>query len=331
MRATGLPSYKFRVRAVLRSASGRLTVAVQKSGEAFGTDTPGDRQFNWNEPVFSQLMADQWADFQAGSMIATKSYEMTGVLGSLGDLLADLLDYLVGYVVLGPVSGVIFLGSELGLLTGLQFPGAGGLTGLMLSGGAAFLVGPGMVIPALIAGSIVGELVIKNRAMTEEEKAFAANVFGDTLPTDRIVLTNLLGLENSPFTVPAVDGKILLNLGDEAYDHPMTYARTSQGFIAGQMFIHELTHAWQIAYWPVTIGYFWEFVMDIMNRSEAVRYGPAGPSWSSFRMEQQALIVDHWFAGSNVRALQSIPGRSPMNENDPYFQYIANNIRMAQL
>ena len=49
MRATGIPSFHFRVGAVVRSATSQVTVAAQHSGKVFGTDTPGDRQNDWDE------------------------------------------------------------------------------------------------------------------------------------------------------------------------------------------------------------------------------------------------------------------------------------------
>lgn len=332
MKATGLPSYKFRVRAVLRSSNGLLTVAAQKTGEAKGLLDPGPSQFDWDEPIFSQLVADRWADVQSASMVASKSYGMSGILGTLGDLLVDWWEYLAANIVIGPVAGVIFLGSELGVLTGSQWAGPGGLVGLGVAGGVAFLTGPTMIIPAMIGGTLVGSQFVKRRAMTTAEKDFAALVFGDTLPTDRIVLTNLIGLGGAPFTIPGVDGSILLNMGDAGYDSPMAQPLfPANGYtVGGQVFIHELTHAWQIAHWPLTIGYFWEAALDHMDLPNAARYGPAGPPWSSFGEEEQAKIVDHWFAGVTFYAKRPPPTRLPRDPNDPYFTYIANNIRMGQ-
>jgi hypothetical protein len=55
MHDSGFPSYNFSVRAVVRSASGTVTVVAQKSGEVKRTDSgavSGDdpaRTFSWNE------------------------------------------------------------------------------------------------------------------------------------------------------------------------------------------------------------------------------------------------------------------------------------------
>ena len=49
------------------------------------------------------------------------------------------------------------------------------------------------------------------------------------------------------FTIPSIDNSILVNL-DDAFDHPMSYQDAPGGNYTqpGSVFIHELTHAWQI-------------------------------------------------------------------------------------
>lgn len=55
--------------------------------------------------------------------------------------------------------------------------------------------------------------------------------------------------------------------------------------------------------------------------------GPAGRPWNSYGIEEQATIVDRWFAGGAVQNPRTTaPG---MDENDPYFGYIAGDIRNA--
>src|SRR5688500_18191215 len=48
LRATGFPSFAYKVQASVRCAEGVVVVA-EASGRVFGTDTPGNRQRNWNE------------------------------------------------------------------------------------------------------------------------------------------------------------------------------------------------------------------------------------------------------------------------------------------
>src|SRR5262249_10818301 len=119
-----------------------------------------------------------------------------------------------------------------------------------------------------------------------------------SVPLDRVYLTNMSGERGQEFTVPNIDGDILVNIGN-AYDNPTTYARPGYP-IGGQVFIHELTHAWQIAHAPFTADVFWEAAKaKVDGESIAYTYGPPGREWHSFGLEQQGSIVDDWFAGSN--------------------------------
>lgn len=335
MRATGLTSYRFRLRAVVRSASGRAAVVAQKTGEVFGTDTPGDRQLDWDEPVSTPFIFNSWPDLRAGAMTVNRSTELTGVLGTFADIMGDLLEFVAAAAVLSPIpggpalAGLVFLGSELDKLADVRIVGPGGLVGIAVAGGVTFLLGPTMIIPAFVAGTLVGNLAIKHRAMSDAEKAFAGVVFGNSLPTDRIILTNLSNTQGLPLTVPNVDGAILMNMG-KGYDNPMTYTPGNAWPVHGQAFIHELTHAWQIAHTPFTSEYFWEAAASHIQGQITYFYSPPGTAWSDLYLEQQASIVDEWFAGISLKRTSPMPGRLPKDENDPYFGYIANNIRLGQ-
>ena len=147
-------------------------------------------------------------------------------------------------------------------------------------------------------------------------------------PSDQIILTNLAGLSNRAFTTPNIDGTILVNLGD-AFDHPDPMHYTNGAYPRpGQVFIHELTHAWQIFHHSFTAGLICEGIV-VQARYQlgenVYAYGPPGPPYSAFNLEAQAAIVDQWFGGNG----SSVPGRTPMNEQDPYFTYIANNLRLG--
>jgi hypothetical protein len=340
MRATGFPSYKFRVPAVLRSASGKIATAQQKSGAVYGTDTPGDREFDWSESIVSDLAAGQWAEIRTASMAVSKSYEMTGVLGTLTDLAIDVVEFLVGAEVLQGVAGavgvagVILVGFELGALTDLRVVGPGGLVGVIAAAGATCLLGPGVMLPVLVGGVLIGDIAVRNRLLNQEEVALATRVFGDTLPVDRILLTNLSGIGGTEFTVPNADGEILVNFGN-GFDDPPRHLQPARGYTQpGQLLIHELTHAWQIAHGGKPPEYFWRAALAKIQGSSAYRYGPAGPPFGEFGLEAQATLVEEWFAGTQGRATMPIFSRQkspPVGEqtDDPYFGYIQNNIRMG--
>ncbi|WP_067816116.1 hypothetical protein [Actinomadura kijaniata] len=348
MRATGLFSYKFTVRAVLQSGSGGLALIHQKSGQVYGTDTPGPRQFDWDEDASDQLIADMWPDFRAGSIAVSRSSEMTGVIGTAAELTGDVLEFAVASSILLPfgpagqcLAGLVLVGSEIGDAANTSIIGPGALSGLLLAGGAAFLVSPTLIIPAFVGGALIGEALVKHRGLNSAEKAAAHELFRDTLPWDRIRLTNLSGRNNAMLTIPSYDGSILLNLGD-AFDDPLAYTNPPQFSTylePGQAFMHELTHAWQIAHKSFKIEYFWKGAVDRMigftsgDSETPYRYGPAGEPWRFYGLEEQAAIVEEWWAGTTYRSAGEFPPgavRPRKSENDPYFRYISENIRMGE-
>lgn len=332
MRATGLPSFSFRVVAVVRSASNQVTVAAQHSGKVFGFDTPGDRQNNWNEvatdPNQMKLIRNVWPDVSGGNMVVSRSSELSGVLGTTVDIVKDVAEFFVVAETLGVGFAVcLVVGSELNQ-AGISLPGLGGVVGLGVVGGVVYIFGPSSIIAAVVLGVAVGEVVdamVKLRSLRDDEVAFARHVFGDSLDFSRVRVTNLSGLGARAFTTPTVDGTTLVNLGN-ASDEP-TKAVFPAYPAAGQLLIHELTHAWQIQHASLADGYVPGLMCaGILNQSVApnpYQYGPPGPPWSSFNLEAQGAIVDQWF-GANGR--QSGPG---MNPDSPYFGYITNSLRLG--
>jgi hypothetical protein len=342
MRATGFPSYDFRVRAVVRSSSGRIAVVAQKTGSVYGTDTPGDREFRWDDNAPSEIAADQWPEIRTGSLIVNKSYEMSGLLGALSDVVVDVIGFIATAGLLSPVipggaalAGAILIGSELGDLTDVRVVGPGGLVGFVGAAGSAFLFGGGVAIPVLV-GMAVGDLSVQHRPLRDHEESFARQVFQDTIPYERVLVTNLSGLGGREFVVPNVDGSILVNLGN-GFSDPIGHVDPPRGYTEqGQIFIHEMTHVWQVAHEDVTLSFFWKAALDKLAESASYQYGPPGPPWSSFGLEAQATIVEEWSSGTSLRAVMGpVPGRSAtpggrMQDDDPYFHYIANNIRMGE-
>jgi len=96
----------------------------------------------------------------------------------------------------------------------------------------------------------------------------------------------------------------------------------------GQVFIHEMTHAWQIR--------TESFVPGIVCRAA---FGPRsytpslGTPWGELGLEQQATTVDQWFGrhAGTWRTLDELAAhlRSPAAVQDPAFPYIANHIRLG--
>jgi hypothetical protein len=335
MRATGPWSYAFRVRAVARSGDGRLSLAAQKTGSVKGTLEPGPRQFEWDEPIFSVDVRDHWPSFRTATMAINKSYEMTGPLGTLLEVFADFMEFVWSAALLSPLpgasalAGLVLVGSEMDKLAGVRIVGPGGLVGLAAAGAGTVLVGPGAVVPLFVGGVLAASSAIRHRKLAEAERVALREVFGDSIPFDRVILTNATGLGGSYFVAPNIDAQILVNLGDK-FDDVMRPTTDFPG-VPGQVFMHEMTHAWQLARLDSAAPFVWKGVMDQVFRKEAERYGPPGPEWSSFTQEAQANVVEDWFAGRNDHAVVPVPNRRPRSEADPYFPYVANNIRMGHV
>ena len=138
----------------------------------------------------------------------------------------DGLEVVVGFMVGGVVGAGIVLGSELASAAGIPAP-PGLVAGVAVVGGAVVLFGPGVIIPATVAGAVVGagiELLIKTRPIRDDEKDFARLVFGNTLDEmfneNKVWITNLSHDNGRKFTIPNLDGSVLLIFSHDAYDDP---------------------------------------------------------------------------------------------------------------
>ena len=230
MRATGFPSFSYSVMASIVSDAG-VPVVSQHAGHVYGSDTPGNRQDTWTQtgtdPELAKLLRNTWPLTSHGTLSVTYSEELAGTLGAAVDVVKVVTEFVVAAATLGSsVACCLLIGSELHNI-GITLPGLGGIVGLSIVAGAVFIYGPFAVVPATIAGVAAGAIVdsmVKIRPLGTgdaaphgDETGFARTVFGDSLDFDRIRLTNLSGLGGRAFTAPAVDGTILINIGN-AYD-----------------------------------------------------------------------------------------------------------------
>jgi hypothetical protein len=334
MRATGFPSYDYRLQCFVRAANG-VVIAAQNTGEVFGTDTPGDRQHNWNENLSSPVIREQWNSIRNRPTLEYRlDAEIGGLLGTAWDVLKTVAEAIIAKALLGTTGMAILIGRELAIAAGIQIPIGGALAGVIVTGGSVLVLGPGVMLPAIVAGVAVGAAVesdIRRRSMTPAEIEFAAKVFSDTLPIDRILLTNLSHDGGRKYVIPSIDGwTILVNMGD-AYDKPSEYAKPGDYSQPGSLFIHELVHAWQIAHTSFLPGLICKLSKNYdyhTGDSEASRLlDPTWFSrpWAQFNLEQQAHIIDDWYGAyladlngdlNSVKAL-----------NDPAFRFIRDHIR----
>jgi hypothetical protein len=330
VRATGFPSFAYRVQASLRSAGGLLLV-MESSGRVFGTDTPGDRQKEWNEDNHSDFIRQFWMDLRSHGQLETNlGKDLSGVLGGLVDVGKTVLETYVAAQFAGAVGAVIVLGSELGSATGQTFINPNILAGLTVAGGILVVFGPSAIIPALAAGTGTALLAdIRYRSMNNEEIILARKVFKDKLPIDRIRITDLYrpgenGIARE-FVIPGIDGSILVNMGKN-FDHTLEpdVQRRASYSKPGEVLIHELTHAWQIHYTSFLPGLLCDALINRSYEYDAVKVSERASWSSSFGLEEQATIVDRWF-GDNASDLDG-----PKALNDPRFFYISQHIRFGQ-
>ena len=158
------------------------------------------------------------------------------------------------------------------------------------------------------------------RSLLPNEITEAKKVFLDFLPYDQVVIGNILGLSNAPFTEHSYNPEYdettyTLHVGPEGYQN--TQATVKQR----NRLIHELTHVWQGSHSFVSGGYQvsslllqgWHAVMSPDGRKGAYKYTSGAP-WTSYNVEQQAHIVTDWYANGCSQA-------------DPLFPYIRDHIR----
>jgi hypothetical protein len=161
--------------------------------------------------------------------------------------------------------------------------------------------------------------------------ALARQVYGDQLPFERIVLTDLYNPSTTPngaaldreFTFPAIDGGIWVNLGKNFANPLGVDANGRSSYKAGgQVLIHELAHAWQIAHVDlVSLGC--DALVD-SNYTYGVERVAAGVPFHEFGHEEQAAIIDSWYGQFVAIGLTTAEAL-----RDPRFRYVEHNIRVG--
>lgn len=333
MRATGFPSFHYNLQVFVDAPGAR--VAMQTEGRVFGTDTPGKRQRDWRVTGTYAGLRDLWPVIRQNAQLSfTLNKELSGVTSGLIDVATLAANAFTGGQLFGPIGAVIVLAAEAGSRSGVTIGNPNVLAGLTVGSGVLLLCGPSGLIPALAAGATTAALTqVSCRRMNQGEIDFAARVFGPTLPVDRIMLTNLYhpmsdnGIQRE-FVYPAFDGSIQVNLGPN-YDAPLGKDRNNRTRTypaAGEVFIHELVHAWQVKYRSFMPGFICE---GIVNRNYGdpetlLKRATAGDLWGSYSVEQQASMVDQWY-GAHAENLESSAALT-----DPRFEYITDYIRRGR-
>jgi hypothetical protein len=300
-----LPSDKieFTISVVIQTPNKNISIAMKHSDYLVYVR----RTAQWDESYQNPLIAAHFDQIQNCWIQVADSHKgstVEVVRRIFTEILEQALVSTIGPVVISSGVGlIIYLGVELGSLV---------VAFARVASGVLWLAGPTGTFYAIIAEGIAA-LGSRTREVSQAEYDFANQVFAGSLPPrDHLILTDTLGGGNTAFTFPRYDGKITLNMGPAGFDDPLSLAHR----IRGDVFIHELVHAWQIYH---TIYAAW--LADVLatricqaTGGDPYEYGPAGPPFGDFNIEQQAQIVQDWFGGG-------------MDLSSSYFQYIEGNIR----
>jgi len=191
MRATGVPSYHYGLQAWVTTSDGAV-IAAQRVGDVYGTDTPGPRQDDWSEPGANMGIKLYWRSLRDNRSIGFHmDAGISGVLGTLSDVLTFALKGIAANRVLGPAGWIVLIGTELAdMHVRIGTPDI--LGGIVVAGGTLLIVGPFGMVPAVVAGAVTAELInVRHRAMSVEERNFADRVFNGTVDFNRVTLTNM--------------------------------------------------------------------------------------------------------------------------------------------
>jgi hypothetical protein len=335
LRATGFPSFAYKLQVAVRCGPGVVIVA-ETSGRVFGTDTSGEREKSWSENNTSDSIRQYWTTLRIDPQFETNlEKNISGTTGALIDIAKTVVETYVAAQFAGVVGAVIVLGSELGSATGTTFTNPNILAGVTLGAGVLLLFGPSAIIPAIAAGVVAAAVAdIRFRPMNSDEIALANEVFQGTLPIDRIIITDLYrpgqnakGAVDREFVIPGIDGSILVNMGKN-FDHtlePDIQKSVRGGYESpGEVFIHELTHAWQIHHNTFLPGMLCKALIDSNYVYDKAKLSEHAPWSSSFGLEEQASIVNDWY-GENRPDLNSFKAL-----NDDRFFYISQHIRLGR-
>jgi outer membrane protein OmpA-like peptidoglycan-associated protein len=149
------------------------------------------------------------------------------------------------------------------------------------------------------------------RHLAEKETAIARQVFERSIPYSKVMISDGLGFEGRPFTMPDLGGRYVLHVGDGYYGMSSAHRPDDRALL-----IHELVHVWQGEHsrWrgSFVVESGWSQLCD---GDAAYDYDPTKlKDWDSYNPEQQAQIVEGWYSAG-------------MSQTDPRYAYIRCNIR----
>jgi hypothetical protein len=148
------------------------------------------------------------------------------------------------------------------------------------------------------------------RNLSSDEQKLVNSVFGSTLPPwSNIFIDDGLGIYDAPYTLDGPAGTCMIHIGPVGYPDCTSKAMLGTFGTIDAVFIHEMTHVWQYAkgdnvktesLWAQTAGAGYSYVL--------------GKAWDDYNVEQQASIVENWYAAG-------------MSVTGPEFPYIDKVVR----
>jgi hypothetical protein len=162
------------------------------------------------------------------------------------------------------------------------------------------------------------------RPLNGLEQAEARRVFGASLTLSRVEIADDTGIGDRPWTGCGL-WMYTIHLGKNAYENG-----TSQTPGLKATLIHELTHCWQGQNSTFGFGYM---IGSVCSQAKSLvvtaASSPKGPNtaaayeyklgkdWTDYNCEQQASIVEDWYAGG-------------CSDTDPGFSYIRDYVRKGK-
>jgi hypothetical protein len=159
---------------------------------------------------------------------------------------------------------------------------------------------------------IIGDYITaRKRPLTGEEISDARRVYQGTIMYPLVAIADDLGARQAEWTEPTggAMNAYIVHMG------PLGYASTLDPD-RRQTLIHELCHVWQGSHHVFAWGYVINSVIhQAASGAGAYSYDPANlRPWGEYNVEQQAKIVEDWYAGG-------------LSTASPLYRYIVGNIR----
>lgn len=173
------------------------------------------------------------------------------------------------------------------------------------------------------------------RKLRPAERSILRRVYQDSLPPfDRMLIVSLSGISGRPFVVPAsmvsvllapVLGSVdlfLLGLAIAPFKNPEHYltfmgrrgyndaVQKEYDDRPGDTLVHEAAHVWQ----GYQRAFTWSYVLESVYHQGCKGQGaydyerPVGTKqWDRYNPEQQASIIEHWFAEGELETSELFP------------------------